>query len=76
MKQLIIDIPEEVYNHIKEDYDGDDVIYLAVKRGTPCKLTRGNGYDAVELDSLEKKCDELLQQLIEEIAQEENTNED
>lgn len=29
-----------------------------------------------ELDRLEKKCDELLQKLIEEISQEENTNED
>lgn len=76
MKHLMIDIPEEFYEHIKANYEGDDAIYLAVKRGTPCKLTRGNGYDAVELDRLEKKCDELLQQLIEEIAQEENTNED
>lgn len=29
-----------------------------------------------ELDRLEKKCDELLQQLIEEISQEENIHED
>lgn len=29
-----------------------------------------------ELDRLEKKCDELLQKLIEEISQEENTHED
>ena len=50
MKHLMIGIPEEVYEHIKENYDGDDVIYLAVKNGTPCKLTRGNGYDAVEDD--------------------------
>lgn len=33
--KLIIDIPEDVIAYVKETYIGDDVLYCAVKYGTP-----------------------------------------
>lgn len=42
--KLIIEIPEEVYNDIKATYNGDEVVYVGVKYGTPYepdKLQRG-----------------------------------
>lgn len=33
--KLVIDIPEDVVVDIKDTYTGDDVLYCAVKYGTP-----------------------------------------
>ena len=33
--KLVIDIPEDVVADVKDTYTGDDVLYCAVKYGTP-----------------------------------------
>ena len=38
--KIVIDIPEEIIFDIKESYMGADVLYCAVKYGTP--LPKGN----------------------------------
>ena len=35
MVEIIVKLPEEVYEDIKATYNGDDVLYCAIKFGTP-----------------------------------------
>ena len=35
MTEVVIKLPDEVYEDIKATYNGDDVLYCAVKYGTP-----------------------------------------
>ena len=39
--QIVIDISQEIITDIKENYDGYNVLYCAVKNGTP--LPKGHG---------------------------------
>ena len=39
--KIVIDIPEEIYTDVKENYHGNDVLYSEVKYGTP--LPKGHG---------------------------------
>ena len=41
MAEIIVKLPDEVYEDIKATYNGTDVIYCAVKYGTP--LPKGHG---------------------------------
>ena len=41
MAEIIVKLPDEVYEDIKATYSGADVLYCAVKFGTP--LPKGHG---------------------------------
>ena len=41
MVEIIVKLPDEIYEDIKATYNGDDVLYCAVKYGIP--LPKGHG---------------------------------
>ena len=57
--QIVIDIPEEIIFDIKESYMGADVLYCAVKYGTPLPKGHGRLIDADVLANDDTICDEI-----------------
>ena len=56
MAEIIVKLPDEAYEDIKATYSGADVLYCAVKFGTP--LPKGHDIDAL----LQKATDEVFVQ--------------
>ena len=53
--KVIINIPEEVTEDIKTNYKGDDVLYVAVKYGTPIP----DNATVCDIDAIRQEIDQI-----------------
>ena len=51
--QIVIDISQEIITDIKENYEGYNVLYCAVKNGTPLPKGHGALIDISNIDVIE-----------------------